>query len=137
MKIWLAVLLVTVFVLIPAGTPCAGTLEVVEVTFCTGVEERTPVGADTEFSNTVGRVWCFTKITGADDPTTVVHVWYFNDEEKARVDLAVNSNSWRTWSSKQVVETWTGQWRLEVESADGTVLKTAEFAIKLAAQAPE
>jgi hypothetical protein len=109
-------------------------LDVEVITVCAGVEGRSPVGPQTEFENTVGSVFCFTKITGAADPTTVGHVWYYNDKEMARVELSVNSAAWRTWSSKRILADWTGVWRVDVESSDGTVLKSTGFTVKPAAE---
>ncbi len=105
------------------------TLAVDEMVICTAIEDRQPVGIDTVFSNTVGQVYCFTKITGSVDTTSIYHVWYFNNEEKARVQLSINAKSWRTWSSKRIVEEWKGDWRVEVESAAGEVLNIKEFII--------
>ena len=42
-------------------------LTVKEMVFCMAVEDRQPVGVDTVFSNTIERVYCFTKIIGARD----------------------------------------------------------------------
>jgi len=75
-------------------------------------------------------VCCFTRIVGAEEPTKVSHVWFYGDEEMARVELAVNSASWRTWSSKKILESWMGSWRVEVQTGDGTVLESAELTIR-------
>jgi hypothetical protein len=108
----------------------SGELEVQAMTFCTSVEDRAPVGESAAFDSDVGRVYCFTKIVGADTTTSVFHVWYHGDEEMARVELAVNSGSWRTWSSKNILPSWTGTWRVEVQSGDGTVLHSADFTVR-------
>jgi hypothetical protein len=105
-------------------------LTVKEMVFCIAVEDRQPIGVDTVFSNTVERVYCFTKIIGARDTTSVTHVWYFEDEEKARVHLPVKSISWRTWSCKTMLSAWVGIWRVDVESSDGEVLRSKSFIIK-------
>jgi hypothetical protein len=96
---------------------------------CTGIEDRQPVGADTLFFNTVERLYCFTHVTGAEDTVTVTHVWYMGDKEMARVDLAVKSPSWRTWSSKRILPGWTGAWRVDVLSEDGKLLESRAFKI--------
>lgn len=110
--------------------PMMAELTVDQMVFCTGVEDREPVGADTAFTDTVGQVYCFTTISGAEDETTVSHVWYLNDEEKASVDLAVKGKTWRTWSSKRIPKEWDGTWKVEVKSADGSVLMSKEFIVK-------
>ncbi len=105
-------------------------LKVEELVFGTAVESREPVGVDQRFPDTVGRVYCFTRITGAEGEVGIVHAWYFNDEEKARLNLSVKSKSWRTWSSKKIVKYWAGEWRVDVLSADGDVLDSKGFTIE-------
>ena len=105
-------------------------LEAEEMVFCIAVKEVQPVGVDTVFSNTVERVCCFTKIVGAADTTSVSHVWYFKDQEKARVGLPVKSESWRTWSSKRMLDAWVGKWRVDVVSSDGGVIASKGFLIR-------
>ncbi len=105
-------------------------LQVDEMVICTSLEERQPVGADTAFAKTVGQLYCYTKISGSVDTTTVSHVWYFAGEEKARVELSVKAKKWRTWSSKRIVEEWAGKWKVDVVSASGNILKSKEFVVK-------
>jgi hypothetical protein len=96
---------------------------------CTQIVEREPAGVDSTFAPDVDRLYCFTQITGAQDPTTVTHVWYFGDTERARVELNVRSVNWRTNSSKQVMPHETGAWRVDVLDSSGNVLKTIRFTI--------
>lgn len=108
----------------------AAGLSIDEMVFCTAVENKKPVGADTAFADTVGQVYCYTQISGAEDATTISHVWYLNGEEKATVELAVRNKTWRTWSSKTIHEEWDGTWRVEVKSATGNVLMSKEFVVR-------
>lgn len=106
------------------------TAKVTEITICTAVEDRVPVGADTTFSSTVERVFCYTKISGAAADSSVTHVWYHGDNEMARQKLNVKADNWRTWSSKRIMESWTGEWRVDVLSAAGIVLESKTFTVK-------
>jgi hypothetical protein len=133
MKRSAAIALSLVCTIAALGTAVAGEIEVEEMTFCTGVEERAPVGAADEFTGDVGHVCCFTRIIGAQDPTTIYHVWIYDNKEMAKVELAVNSAAWRTWSTKRILDSWTGDWRVEVQTADGTVLKSSGFTVEPAA----
>jgi len=47
----------------------------------------------------------------------------------ARVNLPVEAASWRTWSTKNIWEQWTGDWHVDVIGPNGEVLKTLEFKI--------
>ena len=109
-------------------------IEVTEMLFCTGVEDRVPVGADTMFLNMVGQVYCFTKIAGVSDTMVISHVWYYKDEEMARVDLTVGGDPWRTWSSKRIDESWGGKWRVDVVTPNGEILKSMDFMIQSTSQ---
>ena len=105
-------------------------LKIEELVFCTAIDERQPSGVDTVFVDTVKQVYCFTRITGATDTTSISHVWYYKDEEKAVVNLSVRSTSWRTWSSKTILKEWDGEWRVDVVTLEGAIIKSKEFIIK-------
>jgi hypothetical protein len=105
-------------------------LTVDEMVFCLGVEDMQPIGGNTQFFESVDKICCFTWIHGATDTTTVTHVWYYGDAEKARVELSVKSASWRTWSCKTMLDAWSGAWRVDVLGPDGTVLLSREFIYK-------
>jgi len=96
---------------------------------CKDVVDREPVDSGNSFTADVGKLYCFTKITGAQSPTQVTHVWLFDGTERARVDLAVNAVSWRTFSSKIIQQHELGAWRVDVLDAEGNVLKTLEFEV--------
>ena len=102
------------------------------MTFCTSVEERQPVGADTTFAAATDKVYCLTKIIGMEGEATVTHVWFHGDTEVARVELPVRSSAWTTWSSKQMLPAWSGAWRVEVLDSQGTVLRSQSFTLSAA-----
>ena len=107
----------------------ASQLEVSVAAICRDVVDLEPVDAGVTFAATVGKLYCFTKITGAESPTHITHVWYFDGTERARVDLAVNSVSWRTYSSKIIQQHEQGAWRVDILDAEGDVLKSLEFQV--------
>ena len=109
------------------GTP---TIVVEDIQICTSVEDRQPVGADTSFSKDRGQLWCFTKLSSDQDTASISHVWYYNDKEMLRVELDVNAKTWRTWSSKRIMDSWTGTWRVDVLSSDGNILTSKQFTIQ-------
>ena len=105
-------------------------LAVEKMIFCIGIEDRLPVGESTQFFESAERIYCYTRINGAVDTLDVTHVWYYGDEEKARVDLTIKSASWRTWSSKKMLPVWSGAWRVDVLGPGGEVLLSREFVYK-------
>ena len=95
---------------------------------CLRVENRTPVGAGTTFPVEVGELSCFSELRGVSGP--IHHAWFFGDKDVRDIELAVKAERWRTWSVKRIPPTAKGDWRVEVRSADGTVLATAKFRIE-------
>ena len=104
-------------------------LQVEVATVSKDVIDRAPVEAGSSFPASVGKLFCFTKMTGALNPTHVTHVWSFDGTERARVELEVNSPSWRTYSSKIIENHEAGAWRVEVADSAGNVLQTLNFAV--------
>ena len=90
---------------------------------------RTLVEPGEVFAPDVERVWCMTRVEGLTPPTSVTHVWYHDGQTKAKVDLSIGSQNWRTWSSKKILAGWTGRWEVKVLDADGTVIGAATFEI--------
>jgi len=124
------VCLVSLCLLIPAaGAQEASKVQVVAAAICKNVVEREAVDVGTQFSNSVPRLYCFTKAVSTQIPTEVVHVWRYGDVERARVSLAVNAANWRTYSSKAIQSHEIGSWRVDVLDASGNLLETINFEI--------
>lgn len=104
-------------------------LEVAAAAICKDLVALEPVDTGTSFSVEEGQLYCFTKITGAQSPVYITHVWYFDGTERARVDLAVNSIAWRTYSSKIIQPHELGAWHVDVLDSLGNVLKTLKFEV--------
>lgn len=115
----------------PPPTPeIPSSLTVTEAAIATGMEGLTPQGAADSFESSVGKLYTFTKITGANEETLVKHHWFHEDQLMAEVELPVRSASWRTYSSKTIAPAMTGQWKVDILSQDGTLLKSIPFTIK-------
>lgn len=108
----------------------ASGLEVAEAVITTAVVEREPIDEVKVFPREIGRLYCFTRIVGADEPTLVYHLWYRSEELMSRVALPVNSPSWRTWSLKPVQDDESGEWRVEIQNEEGVVLKKVHFELR-------
>jgi hypothetical protein len=114
----------------PASQPEQGPTLTVTVTICTSIEDRDPVGEGSAFPATVEKLFCHTLVKGAEEPTSVTHVWYHGEEKMAEVILSVNSPHWRTWSSKRIVAGWTGDWRVDILDEAGGQLASIAFQIE-------
>ncbi len=110
----------------------AQTLNSLDAEFATisrTIVDRQPFDARTTYSASVGQLYCFTRIVNAQPPTEVTHVWYYQNVERARVTLPVNSNSWRTYSSKIIQLHEAGQWYVDVLDAEGDLIVSLPFTI--------
>lgn len=99
-----------------------------EIKIGTGVENREPVGVSGTLSSTEKQAVAWTRITGATEPTTVVHVWYRDGKPWAEIPLEVKSSSYRTWS-RCSIEGFPGQWRVDVKKPGGEVIVSQDFAV--------
>jgi hypothetical protein len=64
-------------------------------------------------------------------PSEIRHIYYFKDRVISDVSLDVRSPYWRTWSYKIIAkERYRGEWRVDITSADGEVLRRLYFEIK-------
>lgn len=61
--------------------------------------------------------------------TGIVHEWHHNGELEAAVELNVGSNSWRTYSSKQIHHLATGDWTVRVVDTHGEPLAEHHFTV--------
>jgi hypothetical protein len=136
MKTIIPVLVVLAAVAVTAGAQESG-MKAEKIVFCLGIEEKQPVGENTQFFERAEKIYCYTRITGGTDSSAVWHKWYFGDEEKASVRLPVRSTSWRTWSSKKMIDAWVGAWRVDVVDEGGEVIGSREFIYKPVEQKAE
>ncbi|MCD6570153.1 MAG: DUF2914 domain-containing protein [Deltaproteobacteria bacterium] len=118
-----------VFLKAAAWAQKAAPLKIEFGAICQNVVNHEVVDAGTSFPATVTKLYCFTKIVGAKGSTEISHVWYYGDIERAYVPLAINSPSWRTYSSKIIQAHEIGEWRVDVLNQEGELLETFRFDI--------
>ena len=108
-----------------AGATAAPTAELM---IGTGIENRELVGPGETFQLSVGKLYCFSRISNAAG-SEIEHVWYKGDTEMARVKLSVGGSPWRTYSSKNLGDDGAGDWRCEVVH-NGNVLQSTRFTVQ-------
>ena len=101
-----------------------------EAAICRNIVDREPIGRGSVFHTDTERLYCFTKVVGAKTDTTIVHHWYLNGKLKASVTLPVKSASWRTWSSKKITPQDTGDWMVEILTANGNAVESILFLVR-------
>lgn len=105
------------------------TISVTEAAICEGIMEREPLAAGDLFPADISRLYCFTQIK-SEMETQITHAWYKGDAPVAEVPLKVGiSSGWRTFSSKNILTSQRGNWRVEILTEEGRLLKKIYFAI--------
>lgn len=105
-------------------------IQLKEVAICQDVVERRPVGKADQFKSTVGKLYCFNRITlKKPPPTEVTHIWYRENQEVSRVTLPVKSFHWRTYSLKKILPQEFGSWHVDIIDPQGAILTTVPFTI--------
>lgn len=105
-------------------------IQIQDAVVCQDVVDRAPVGSGDVFAKESPKVFCYCRVIGAQGETKITHNWYYKGNLKASVELNVRSDNWRTWSSKTMDPTWTGEWMVEILSAQGTPLESIIFFIQ-------
>lgn len=105
-------------------------ISVEEAVIATGVENLTPVAPGVSFDANIGRLYCFTRIKTNFQPAIIKHLWFHGDKMVMEVTLPVKSSNWRTYSMKTILPSAGGDWKVDVTSEDGTILKTLNFTIR-------
>ncbi len=123
------VLLLSTWVSVSAQETGQG-VRVEDAAIATDVIDLTPQGVSDTFPATISKLYAFTRIVGAEGETMVKHLWFYKDRLMAEVELPVRSPSWRTYSSKNILPSWTGNWRVDITDEDGNLLKSLEFTVE-------
>lgn len=93
----------------------------------TAVTERKPEGPLGDIvPKNIRKLYFFTQVESASKQT-IYHRWIFNHHKMALIPLKINSNLYRTWSSKRLTSAWQGQWHIEVLNADKQVIYRHSF----------
>ncbi len=108
----------------------AAQLEVADGAITTAIERQMPVDRVEVFAADYGKLFCFTRIVGAQENTQITHVWYYHDDEMARVPLSVGSADWRTYSSKRFLPQWSGEWKVVVLDAEQNEIASIPFRLE-------
>ncbi|MBZ4643156.1 MAG: hypothetical protein PWQ25_1153 [Deferribacteres bacterium] len=127
MKKLLFFILITTFVFVSG---VFADTSVNRIAIATDIVDREPAGVSETFSANVGKIYCFTEIVTDKYPTKVVHIWLYDNNIIAEVPLQVNSNKWRTYSSKRILPNWEGEWKVEVYAEDGKLIGSKSFTVK-------
>ncbi|HWP49160.1 MAG TPA: DUF2914 domain-containing protein, partial [Candidatus Limnocylindrales bacterium] len=98
---------------------------------CGGVQNREPVTCGDKFSKEQGKVYAWMKVSVANPPTTLKHIYYHNGHKDREISLPIQYASTRTWSSKDIASGGSvGEWTVTVTNEAGEVLATKTFIVE-------
>ena len=104
--------------------------------FTTKVIDHEPADELTTLRPDLRQLTFYTVLTGLGGQT-VYHRWYHDGQPEASVELHVDSNRWRTWSTKSIAGATDGRWSVRVELPDGCVLQQAHIGTPANTVTPE
>jgi hypothetical protein len=122
--------IVFVLAMLSISVGYAAELRVTEEAITSAVENQMPVDRIETYRADYGKLYCFTRIAGAQEDTEITHVWYYQDDEMARVTLPIRSSDWRTYSSKRFLPQWAGDWKVVVLDAGLNEIATIPFRLE-------
>ena len=106
-------------------------LTVKDIKICKSIYKRTPVGSDVVFTNNVDSLYCYTRIQNPGKKREVKHIWYYNNQMMTQVRYNVKkSNIYRSWTKKTILSNQIGNWRVDIQDNNGTVIGSKNFEIK-------
>ncbi|KZN52300.1 DUF2914 domain-containing protein [Pseudoalteromonas luteoviolacea] len=101
-----------------------------------GIENREPINVLkhlVEPNRFQEKLFFFTEIKGLQGEV-VQHLWFHQDQLMADITLPVSTPRYRTYSSKNIMPSQTGEWRVEVITQGGQLLAQKSF--RILAKAP-
>ena len=100
-----------------------------EATVSEHVKNGIPFNSAAAFSISLGRIYCFTDFVEVGEKTVIYHNWFYRDEKRASVKLALRPPRWATFSSVKLRDSDKGPWQVEVTAANGEVLQILRFSV--------
>jgi hypothetical protein len=81
------------------------------------------------FENDVGKIFTVIKLEKVSRDTQIKYLWFFKDHIMHDATLLLRANQMRAQSGLSLQPKWTGSWRVDVTSDDGTLLYSIPFVV--------
>jgi len=101
----------------------------IELKVGTNVENREVVGESAAFGPEVPKIVAWTRVSGANQPVQITHIWKRDGKTVATVPLNIQSASYRTFSRRTVAGE-PGAWSVDVIDPIGKVVARKEFTVE-------
>jgi len=107
------------------------TLVVEDIKICKRIYKRTPIGSDIIFTSNVDSLYCYTRIKNPGPKREVKHIWFYDNQMMTQVRYNVRkSNIYRSWTKKTILPNQIGNWRVDIQDNNGTIIGSKTFEIK-------
>ena len=101
-----------------------------DIKICKLIQNRKPIDIGVEFANSVDSLYCYTRIQNLGQKKEVRHIWYFENQIMTQVRYNVKkSNIYRSWTKKTILPYHVGNWRVDVQDQNGTIIGSKKFRI--------
>lgn len=77
-----------------------------------------------------GRIFAVTKVTKVPSGTHLRHLWFLRDQIILEAKVPVKEEQIKAVSGLILKPNWTGKWRVDITSEDGTLLYTIPFFVQ-------
>lgn len=94
--------------------------------FTSAIKNKEPVSKLGNIPTNITRVYFFTELLGLKGHT-IKHRWEYNGQVLAEVSFEIAADRWRTWSSKNMLASWTGKWQVSVLDEGGNIIEQSNF----------
>ena len=104
-------------------------IELINAVMCGQVDGNIPMEINETFPAGQKEIYCFSRLNNFyDSSSAIYHCWYFGQEIKAKVRIRIGNGKNQTGISKRNIRAEeTGQWRVEIVTADQRVLQVITF----------
>ncbi len=101
----------------------------VQAVMCESIENFQPLNPAVVFSISQGEVFCFSNFDPVIKKTYIFHRWYKKDNLIFTMRLTLSPPKWSSFSRVQLRDADKGPWRIEIRSADDSLLKILRFSM--------
>jgi hypothetical protein len=116
----------------PAAPAAAGT--VARAQFTEAIQDREPTDTVSTLTNDKTRIYYFTELKDLENHK-VTHRWEHDGKVMYEQTFDVSSPRYRTYTSKTLDPSWTGEWKVSVVDENGSTLGASTFTYEAAAPA--
>jgi len=115
-------------VLAAANTP-HGPIALNRAVVCLDIHDGRPLLIKSAFSRRVDYLYCYSVLTAAKGPVTVIHRWKKDQQVEFEKKMTVHGRRMAVWSRRQLYMKQSGAWSVEIVTEGGIILGTIPFTL--------